>query len=167
MKKFIFGWLLATLAVSSTQAQSASPTPANAICFIQSQRVLAAHPKGAAVLEAQQQAQAELKAISDALQAIQFKISSGTATVADRQEAATLQRTGQARSAALKTQIDKLLEPVTRDVDAAIAKVAPQKGCGVVLDREITSRSGLFVWVNVNTALDISDDVIAEIKPKT
>jgi outer membrane protein len=168
MKKLILGLLIA-LAASSAFAQSAPPAlpaPANAICFVNSQRVLSAHPKGAAVLEAQQKAQAELKDISDRLQAIQVKISNGTATAADRQQADTLQKTGQARSAALKTQIDKLLEPITREVDAAIAKVAPQKGCGVVLDREIASRSGLFVWVSPSTTLDISEDVIAELKPK-
>jgi outer membrane protein len=167
MKKFMVGLLLAALVVSSAQAQSASPTPANAICFIQSQRVLAAHPKGAAVFEAQQKAQAELQEISDKIQALSVKISNGTATAADRQLADTLQKTGQARSTTLKTQIDKMLEPITRDVDAAIAKVGTAKGCGVVLDRAIASQSGLFVWVNPNTTLDISDDVIAEIKPKS
>jgi outer membrane protein len=169
MKKFIFG-LLAVFAVSSVHAQNtppALPAPASTICFVNSQRVLAAHPKGAAVIEAQQKAQLELKEISDRLQALQIKISNGTATATERQLAETLQKTGQARQTALKTQIDKMLEPITREVDAAVAKIAPQKGCGVVLDREIASRSGLFVWVNASTTLDISEDVIAELKPKT
>jgi outer membrane protein len=168
MKKYIVG-LLFVLAASSAFAQSAPPAlpaPANAICLVNAQRLLAAHPRAAALFEAQQKAQAELKDLSDRLQALSVKISNGTATPTERQQAETLQKTGQARQAALKTQIDKLLEPITKDVDAAIAKIAPQKGCGVVLDREIASRSGLFVWVNPNTTLDISEDVIAELKPK-
>jgi outer membrane protein len=165
MKKFTFGLLFALLALSSAHAQSAPTTPANTICFINSQRVLMAHQNGSGVIEAQQKAQAELKEISDKIQALGVKISNGTATAADRQLAETLQKTGQARQAALKIQIDKLLEPITKEVDAAVAKVAPQKGCGVVLDRDTASRSGLFIWVNVSTTLDISEAVIAELKP--
>jgi outer membrane protein len=166
MKKFVLGLLFALLAISSAHAQSAPATPANTICFINSQRVLLAHKNGAGVVEAQQKAQAELKEISDKIQALGVKISNGTATAADRQMADTLQKIGQIRQAALKVQIDKLLEPITREVDAAVAKIAPQRGCGVVLDRDTASRSGLFIWVNANTTLDISDDVIFELKQK-
>lgn len=149
-------------------AQSTPPAlpTANAICFVEASRVLAAHPKGAAALEAQRRAQEELQGIAERLQPLQTKIANGTATAAERQQAETLIKTGQARQAALKTQVDRLLEPITKDIDAAIAKVAPTKGCGVVLDLQIAQQSGLFVWVNQNTTLNITEDVILEVKPK-
>lgn len=167
MKKLFWHVLLGfAFFASAAQAQTTPPVPTSAsvICFVNTQKILEAHPQGAKVLEAQQKAQAELKELSDKVLALQVKIANNTATPAERQQYETLVKTGQARQAALKTQIDKLLAPITLAVDAAIAKVAVVRGCGVVLDRAIASQSGLVVYVNPNTAVDISDDVIVEIK---
>ncbi len=171
MKKHLQVFLVASaLVFSAAQAQTQPPAVPSApamTCFINAQKVLAAHPQGPKVLEAQQRAQAELKDLSDKVQALQAKVANNTATPAERQQLETLIKTGQARQTQLKTQIDKLLEPITKDVDAAVAKVGTAKGCSVVLDRDIAARSGLVVWVNPNSTLDISDDVILEItKPK-
>jgi outer membrane protein len=166
MKKLFVHLLLGLAFLSSVaQAQTTPPAPVvNTVCFVNAQKILAAHPQGAKVLEAQQKAQAELKELSDKVQALQNKIANNTATPTERQQYETLVKTGQARQAALKIQIDKLLEPITQAVDVAITKVAVIRGCSLVLDRAIAAQSGLVVYVNPNTAMDITDDVILEIK---
>jgi outer membrane protein len=169
--------MLAMLFGSVVQAQTTPPAlptpttplvqPAPNICFLNAQRVLAAHPMGAKVLEAQKKAQEELKAISDKILPLQAKIANNTASAAERQQYDTLVKTYQFRQTQLKTQIDRLLEPITQEVDVAVTKVAVAKGCSVVLDRAIAMQSGLVVFVNPAFSLDISDDVILEItKPK-
>ncbi len=159
--------LLGVANAQTTPVTPPNPAASTTICFVNAQKVLQNHPQGAKVLEAQKKAQDELKVLSDQVQALQVKISNGTATAAERQQYETLIKTGQARQAQLKAQIDKLLEPITKDVDAAVAKVANARGCGVVLDRAIAANSGLVIYVNPNSALDITDDVILEInKPK-
>ncbi len=163
MKKLFWQVLLGLAFFAGVaQAQTTPPVPAT-ICFISAKKILAAHPQGAKVLEAQQKAQAELQELSDKVQALQTKIANNTATPTERQQYETLVKTGQARQAALKTQIDKLLEPITKAVDLAVTKVALIRGCSVVLDRVIAAQSGLVIYVNPNTVLDISDDVILEI----
>jgi outer membrane protein len=161
MKKLfwhVFFGLVFFASVAQAQTTPLAPAP-TAICFV----ILEAHPQGAKVLEAQRKAQAELKDLSDKIQALQPKIAGGTATAAERQQYETLIKTGQARQAQLKTQIDKMLEPITKAVDAAVAKVAATRGCGLVLDRAIAAQSGLVVYVNPNSTFDISEDVILEI----
>ncbi len=167
MNKFLVQVLLVVVSFGSLATAQTSVSQTTTVCFINAQRVLAAHPMGAKVIEAQQKAQAELKGLSDKIQELQVKVANGTATTAEKQQYEVLVKTAQARQAQLKTQIDKLLEPITRDVDVAVSKVAIARGCAVVLDRAIAAQSGLVVFVNPNTSFDISDDIILEItKPK-
>jgi outer membrane protein len=145
----------------------AQPAASSNICFVDAQRVLAGHPQGAKVLEAQKKAQEELKTISDKILPLQAKIANNTASPAERQQYDTLVKTYQASQSRLKAQIDRMLVPITKDVDVAVTKVALAKGCSVVFDRAIAAQSGLVVYVNPAFSVDISDDVILEIsKPK-
>ncbi len=138
-------------------------TKATRIGFVNAQVVLQNHPQGAKVLEAQKKAQTELKELSDKIQVLQTKITNGTATAAEKQQYETLVKTGQARSAQLKTQIDKLLEPITKQVDTAVAKVAKAQGFVLVMDKAIAAQSGLVIYADPE-GTDLSDEVIKEVK---
>jgi outer membrane protein len=134
------------------------------ICFVNAQLVLEAHPDGAKVLEARKAAQTELQGLAGQIQALQQKIASGSATAADRQQYETLVRTYQTRTKTLQDQQNRLLEPITKAVDAAVTKIAPTRGCLIVLDRSIAASSGLVVYAAPGT--DITNDVIAELQKR-
>ena len=144
------------------QAQTAAASPPSGICFVNAQRVLEGHPDGAKVLEARKRAEDELKPLQQQILTLQQKISAGAATAAERQQYETLVKSYQARSAALQDAQNKLLEPITRAVDAAVARVAPMRGCAVILDRAIAAASGLVIYADPST--DITDAVIAEVR---
>ncbi len=164
MKKWfvVLGLVFASgLAQAQTQTPPPAPPP-TAICFVNAQQVLEAHPDGAKVLEARKAAEAELKPLVQQIQALQQKIQAGSATAAERQQYDTLVKTYQTRSKALQDAQNKLLEPITTAVDAAVAKVAPLRGCSIVLDRQIAASSGLVIYADPGT--DITKDVIAELQ---
>ncbi len=155
---------LAGFANAQTQPAAATPAPANNICFVTAQKVLQNHPQGAAILEAQKKAQDELSGLVKQIQALQAKVANNTATTAERQQYETLVKTYQARGEQLKRNLDKQLEPITQQVDEAIEQVAQARGCALVLDRAIAGSSGMIVYANPATTLDISDEVIALLK---
>jgi outer membrane protein len=155
--------IAAAVALTAAFTLPMAQTRATRIGFVNAQVVLAGHPQGAKVLEAQKKAQDELKELSDKVQKLQPKIANNTATPAERQQYETLIKTGQARQAALKTQIDKMLEPITKQVDAAVAKVGKAQGFVLVMDRAIASQSGLVVYADPE-GTDLSAEVLKEIK---
>ena len=126
MKQFLLAIAFSLLGIA--HAQTTPAPPASAICFVNAQRLLEAHPDGAKVLEARKRAEDELKPLQGQIQALQQKIAAGNATAAERQQYETLVKSYQARAVALQDAQNKLLEPITRAVDAAIAKVAPEIG---------------------------------------
>ncbi len=154
--------LLGFAQAQTTPSTPATPPPSSGICFVDAQRVLEAHPDGPRVLEARKRAEDELKPLQQQIVALQQKITAGGATAAERQQYDTLVRTYQARSTALQDAQNKLLEPITKAVDGAIARVAPTRGCAVVLDRAIAASSGLVVYADAST--DITDAVIVEVR---
>jgi outer membrane protein len=166
MKKWllvVFVCVLGGVAGAQTSPTApATPTPGSAICFVNAQSILEGSPDGAKVLEARKAAAAELQPLVQQIQALQQKIQAGSATAAERQQYDTLVKTYQARSKALQDAQNKLLEPITKAVDAAVAKVAATRGCAVVLDRQIAASSGLVVFADPST--DITQDVIAEVQ---
>jgi outer membrane protein len=169
MKKWFLVVLIAALgSVAGAQTSPAAPaapaqgTQGSAICFVNAQSILEGNPDGAKVLEARKAAAAELQPLVQQIQALQQKIQAGSATAAERQQYDTLVKTYQARSKALQDAQNKLLEPITKAVDAAVAKVAAARGCVVVLDRQIAASSGLVVYADPST--DITQDVIAEVQ---
>jgi outer membrane protein len=160
-------WLLvvAFFLFGVAQAQTAPHTSvSNGICFVTAQKVLEAHPDGAKVLEQRRAAEEELRALQQQILPLQQKIQTGNATAAERQQYETLVRAYQTRSKTLQDAQNRLLEPITKAVDAAIARVAPTRGCTVVLDRAIAASSGLVVYADPST--DITNDVIAELQRK-
>ena len=155
--------IAAAIALTAAFTVPMAQTKATRIGFVNAQVVLQNHPQGAKVLDAQKKAQAELKDLSDRIQVLQVKIANGTATAAEKQQYETLVKTGQARQAQLKTQIDKLLEPITKQVDTAVAKVAKAQGFVLVMDKAIAAQSGLVIYADPE-GTDLSDEVIKEVK---
>ncbi len=155
--------IAAAIALTAAFTVPMAQTKATRIGFVNAQTVLQNHPQGAKVLEAQKKAQTELKELSDKIQVLQIKISNGTATAAEKQQYETLVKTGQTRQAQLKTQIDKLLEPITKQVDIAVAKVAKAQGFVLVMDKAIAAQSGLVIYADPE-GTDLSDEVIKEVK---
>jgi len=163
MKQVLLVLAFSLLGIAHAQTTPSAPTaPPSGICFVNSQRVLEAHPDGAKVLEARKRAEDELKPLQQQTLALQQKIGANSATAAERQQYETLVKSYQSRTAALQAAQNKLLEPITRAVDAAITKIAPTRGCAVVLDRAIAASSGLVVYADPST--DITDAVIAEVR---
>ena len=160
MKRLLL--ILAFSLFGIAHAQTTPPPLAGGICFVNAQRILEAHPDGAKVLEARKRAEDELKPLQQQILALQQKISAGSATAADRQQYETLAKSYQSRTAALQDTQNKLLEPITRAVDTAVARVALTRGCSVVLDRAIAASSGLVVYADPST--DMTDAVIAEVR---
>jgi outer membrane protein len=161
LKKFIpvlFAVAL-TAAFTLTQAQ----TKATKIGFVNAQKVLESHPDGKGVIAQRKKATDELKPIQDQIQALAAKIQQNTATAAERQQYDVLAKSYQARAKQLQDKFDKLLAPITKDVDSAVAKVAKAQGYVVVMDRLIASQSGLIIYADPE-GTDLTDDVAAEVK---
>jgi outer membrane protein len=167
LKKMIVVLVVTLAGIANAQTQPTGPAtaPLGGICFVTAQQVLQNHPQGTAVLEGQKKAQQELNTLAAQIQALQVKVANGSATAADRQQLETLIQTYQSRGEQLKRNIDKLLEPITEEVDEAIGQVAQTRGCALVLDRAIAGSSGLIVYAN-STTVDITDDVIALLRKK-
>jgi outer membrane protein len=155
--------IAAAIALTAAFTLPMAQTKATRIGFVNAQVVLKGHPQGTKVLDAQKKAQDELKSISDKITPLQAKIANGTASATEKQQYETLVKTYQATQARLKAQIDKLLEPITKQVDAAVAKVGKAQGFVLVMDRAIASQSGLVIYADPE-GTDLSDDVIKEIK---
>lgn len=155
--------IAAAIALTAAFTVPMAQTRATRIGFVNAQAALQGHPKGTAVIDAQKKAQAELKDLSDKVQALQVKIGNGTATAAERQQYETLVKTGQARQAQLKAQIDKLIEPITKEVDSAVTKVAKAQGFVLVMDRAIAQQSGLVIYADPD-GTDLTADVVKEFK---
>jgi outer membrane protein len=162
LKKIVVVLIVALAGLAQAQTQPA--TPFSGVCFVTAQKVLQNHPQGQAVLDAQKKAQDELAGLARQIQALQVKVANNSATAAERQQLETLIKTYQSRGDQLKRNIDKLLEPITREVDAAVTEVAKIRGCALVLDRAIAGSSGLIIYANPELTPDITDDVISFLK---
>jgi outer membrane protein len=155
--------IAAAVAITAAFTVPMAQSRATRIGFVNAQNVLKNHPQGARILDAQKKAQDELKGILDRIEALQVKVANNTITPAERQQLETLRKTGQARQTALNTQISKLLEPVTKEVDVAVNKVAKAQGFVLVMDRAIAQQSGLVIYADPD-GTDLTEEVIKEVK---
>lgn len=153
------------LAVALTAAFTLphAQTKATKIGFVNAQKVLESHPDGKNVIAQRKKALDELKPIQDQLTALQAKIQQNTATAAERQQFDLLAKSYTARSKQLQEKFDKLLAPITKDVDAAVGKVAKAQGYVIVMDRLIAQSSGLVIYADPE-GTDLTPDVSAEVK---
>ena len=161
MKKFLH----IILAVAATAAFTVplAQTKATKIGFVTANLVLQAHPQGKVVLDQRKKAEDELKPLVTQIQALQAKVQGGQATAAERQQYETLVKSYQARVKALSDKQTALLAPISKEVDAAVSKVAKAQGYVLVMDRQIARDSGLVIYADPD-GTDLTDEVIAEVK---
>jgi outer membrane protein len=155
--------VLVAVALTAAFTLPNAQSKATKIGFVNAQKVLECHPDGKGVIAQRKKAEDELKPIQAQIQALQAKLQQNTATAAERQQYDVLAKSYQARAKQLQDKFDKLLSPITKDVDVAVGKVAKVQGYVVVMDRLIASQSGLVIYADPE-GTDLTDDVCAEVK---
>ncbi len=149
---------LAFVASATLTAQD-QPTK---VVFIDSQRVIAAHPAGQQAAELQQQAQEEIDSLRADLDVLVAKLNSGQQlSTEERERFDALQRSLQAVQQQRAQEIATVSQPAIDAVNAAIEEVALENGYTIVLDGEIAQR-GLVVYAQ--EGLDITEQVIERIR---
>ena len=136
--------------------------PVLRVGFLDSEKVIQAHPRYKEVQTVLDQANKELKPITDQLTPLQQKIQAGTATAKEQQDFQTLRNTYQQASQKWNERRAKALEPLTKEIDVQIDKFARTQGFGIILDRRVASASGLVLYGD--DSLDVTDEIINAIK---
>lgn len=154
---------LVTAALVGAFTLPQAQTKPTKVGFVNAQTVLKAHPQGAAAAKLRDDATKELQPLADRLRALQTKISTGTATAAERQEFDIKNKTYQESTKRWQDKIDKALAPITKDVDSAVAAAAKKEGFAIVMDRLVAQQSGLVVYAD-ESSTDLTDEVISALK---
>ncbi|MVN86215.1 OmpH family outer membrane protein [Deinococcus sp. HMF7620] len=142
-----------------TVAPHAQTTPQK-VGFVDVAKLLAAHPADKEIQEIQKKADAELGAIDKQIKAIDAK---GTAaTAADKQTRETLVKTIQSKADAYDKQMQPKIAVVEKAVDTAISAVAKSNGYGIIMDRDVASKSGLVIYADATA--EITDAVAKAVK---
>ncbi len=163
-KALLTGLLLFAPLTTLASAQDAAPDSTFRIAFIQSARLLAAHPAGQKADELTQQAQAELQQISQNVQPLIDKRNAGQQLTADEQDTLELtQRTYQETQQRYQQEIDAAAQPAEQAIDAVIQQVAQEEGYDLVMNYETARTSGLVVYANTDSVPDITEEVITRI----
>jgi outer membrane protein len=153
-------WVSLTVALAGALTLPHAQNKAFKLAFVDSQKLLAAHPQGKEAAALRQSAQTELTPLQEKIRALQAKAATGSATAAERQSLDTLGKTYQATAKKWQEKIDKVIAPITKDVDAAVNSVAQDQGIAVVLDAVIAGPrgTGLVVYADLKQT-DLTDDV--------
>jgi outer membrane protein len=131
---------------------------ANKIGYIDSEKVVQAHPDFKKVQDVRTQAEKELKPLQDRLQPLQTKLQAGNATAAEQQQ---FQIARQALQDTAKRWTDRqqtALQPITEAIDKTVEKVAQQQAFAMVLDKKVAASSGLVIYASDD--LDLTNTVI-------
>ncbi|HEU4741168.1 MAG TPA: OmpH family outer membrane protein [Meiothermus sp.] len=136
--------------------------PVLRVGFLDSEKVIQAHPRYKEVQTVLDQANKELKPITDQLTPLQQKIQAGNATAKEQQDFQTLRNTYQQASQKWNERRAKALEPLTKEIDVQIDKFARAQGFGIILDRRVASASGLVLYGD--DSLDVTDEIINALK---
>lgn len=126
--------------------------------YIDAQKVLEAHPDYAKIKELRTQADAELKPIADQLRALEPKVRDGSASAKERQDFENLQKVYSEATKKWQDKINTVLAPITKEIDAVIARVAAQNGFSMILSANVAGQSGLVVYASPD--VDVTDLVI-------
>ena len=126
--------------------------------YIDAQKVIEAHPKYDEIKSLRTQADAELKPIAEQLRALEPKIRDGSATAKERQDFDNLQKVYAQASKKWQDKINAALAPITKEIDATIARVAAQNGFAMILSANVAGQSGLVVYASPD--IDVTDLVI-------
>ncbi len=162
MKKLLFLVpVLAGLMLGSSMVAQ-NKTVVTRIGYVDVEQVVQAHPKYPAVKEIQDAAQKELKPLQDKLQPITTKIQAGTASAKEQQDAQLLRQTIQQTASKYQQKQAAALEPITKQLDDIISKVAKDQSFALVLDRRVARDSGLVIYAD--ESLNLTDAIIAALK---
>ncbi len=155
--------LLSPLAVVSAQDTSTAAAPLS-IAFVQTSKVLAAHPAGKAAEALTQQARTELQQIATGLQPLIDKRNSGQQLTPEEQNTLELsQRTYQETQQRYQQEIRDAAKPAEAEINDIITKIAEANGYTLVLNRELAATSSLVVY-GASSIPDITEEAVKEIQ---
>lgn len=149
-------FLLASLPLAQ---QKAIPTR---VGFLDAETVIRAHPRYSEVEKLQKQADTELKPILEKLRALEEKLASGKATAQDREDYQVLTEAAKKLRDKWAPKIQEKLDPLIKEVDAVVARVAKEQGFAVVMNRRVAASSNLVVYADPNT--DLTQAVVEALK---
>lgn len=134
------------------------------IAFVQTSRVLAAHPAGQAASQLTEQARAELQEIATTLQPLVAKANSGQQLSPEEQNTLELsQRTYQETQQRYQQEIEAAAAPAETQINDIITQIAEENGYTLVLNRELAATSSLVVY-GAASIPDITEEAIARIQ---
>lgn len=152
--------LFALLPVAAAQ-QDAKPLT---LAFIQTTKVLAAHPDGKKAAELTDQARTELADIQKQLQTIAAKAQSGQQLTSEEQSnAQLLDQTLRETQARYQKEIQAAAQPAEDEINKIITEIAEKHGYALVLNKELAATSSLVVYGS-NSIPDITDEAIKAIQ---
>ncbi|WP_181391963.1 OmpH family outer membrane protein [Deinococcus irradiatisoli] len=114
-------------------------------------KVIGVTKSGPSFAALQKKADADLSAQAKTIQELQAKVSSGRATLAERQALSKAQATFQASSKSYADQREKAFAPVASSVNAAVATAAKAQGYTVVFDKRKAASSGVIIYANTQS----------------
>lgn len=134
------------------------------IGFVNTTALLANHPSGTAAADLARQRDIELTPLVEELQSLQQKATTAELSADERSRISILLRTVDETRKRYDEDIRSASEPAVAAINAAIAAVAQANGYTLILDGEIAGIEGLglVVYVDPNTVVDITDQVVAQ-----
>lgn len=163
MRKTFLTPFFAVLTLLSFSLVSAQDAPLS-IAFVQTSKVLAAHPAGKAAETLTQQARDELQQIATTLQPLVAKANGGGTLTPEEQNTLELsQRTYQETQQRYQQEIQDAAKPAEAEINQLITKIAKANGYTLVLNREVAGGSALVVY-GADSIPDITEEVVKEIQ---
>ena len=164
MKNVILTSLLALSALLPLAHAQDAQAPLS-IAFVSSSAVLAAHPDGQAALQLEEQARTELQGIATELQPLQARAAAGETLSAEEQNNLELfQRTLQETQQRYREEIDDAAQPATEEINTIIQNIAQENGYTLVLNYDVAQTSGLVVYADESSVLNITEEVVTAIE---
>ncbi|HEX2864253.1 MAG TPA: OmpH family outer membrane protein [Deinococcales bacterium] len=130
--------------------------------YVSTQALLQAHPQGKAALDIATQRDKDLKDITDKITPLQNKIAAGSATAADRDQYNILAKSYQATAQKYQDRYNKAIQPISNDIDAAIAKAAKAGGYSLLFSKEVGASTGLIVYGDADA--DLTQEAVKNLK---
>ncbi len=165
MKRLTLVALAAALLVALVAASPSVQSQPAHIAFVDSQAAISAAPGGQAADKLKKEAQSEISGLRSKIDALAQKQQQGqqlTPTETERYQ--TLVTTLNAVQKRYQGDIQKAAQPAVTAVNKAIREVAQRDGYTIVLDSRAAGSSGSGVVVYADQNLDITSQVIAQMK---
>lgn len=147
--------------VLSLGLQPHAQTAPQKVGFVDTLKVLQAHPMNSIIQDLNAKANKDLQPLQEQIKALQAKGSNLSAK--EKQDLDTAIKTYQASSEKWQKQINANLAPLTEEVNKAVAVTAKKDGFSIVMDRSTAASSGLVIYAD-EASTDFTDDVIKAVK---